>query len=325
MKKITYSALLFLIATSAQALPDDARVPVLTYHSWETRYDAETKICDIESRALARDLKVIFEEGYTVIPAYWLVEWVRGWRDGSTLPDKAVVITMDDGYDLDFLDNVNPHHPCAPLRSMRAVLEEASAWPWEAPDGMPVPHVTTFVISSPAARALINPDRAMQDNWWPSANAHPLMEVQNHGLDHDHEAIPAGTLDLLLTDALGLDLPVMLPAGGGEPQMTSLRIDTLAESSDYVGLSAEYIYARAGLWPDLLAYPFGPASDYMINTYMPNYFSDHGSVAAYCAGGVYVTRDSNPYCLGRFVHRSSPAYGGWRTAEELKMILRQAR
>lgn len=308
----------------AMALDMSARVPVLTYHSWDNRYNEATLACDVESEALARDLKVIYEEGYTVIPAYWLAEWVRGWRDGATLPEKSVVITIDDGHDGDFLDNAEPHHPCAPIRSARAVLEEAAEWEWGAPEGMPVPHLTTFVIGSPIARALINTDGRMADNWWSAASVHPLLEVQNHSLDHDHEAIPAGTLDLLLTDALGLDLPVMLPAGGGEPQMTSLRIDTLAESSDYVGLSAEYIYRRTALWPDLLAYPFGPASDYMINDYMPTHYAEHGVVAAFCAGGRYVTRNSNIYCLGRFVHRSSPAYGGWRNADELRALLRNA-
>lgn len=312
--KATIAYFLLTISLSAQGLPNDAKVPVLTYHSWETRYDPATETCDIESDALARDLKVIFEEGFTPIPAYWLAEWVLGWREGSTLPDKAVVITMDDGYDLDYLDNVNPHHPCAPLRSMRAVLEEASSWSWDAPEGMPVPHATTFVIASPLARSYINTDQNMQENWWPSANNHPLMEVQNHGLDHDHNSIPAGVYDE--------KMDIYLPAGGGDPQMTSMRIDTLEESLDYVQAAGEYISNRIGMGTDLFAYPFGPASDYMINTYMPVH--DNLTVAAFCTEEEYVTRDSNPYCLGRFVHRSLPIYGGWQTAEQLRMILQRS-
>lgn len=301
----------------AMALDVSSKVPVLTYHSWDNRYDEASQTCDVESEALARDLKVIYDEGYTVIPAYWLAEWVRGWRSGATLPEKSVVITLDDGYDGDYLDNAEPHHPCAPIRSVRAVLEEAALWDWGAPDDMPVPHATTFVIASPAARALINKEGHMQENWWPAAANHPLMEVQNHGLDHDHETIPEGTYDE--------KIDVFLPAGGGKPQMTSMRIDTLQEASDYIGLAGQYISDKIGVGADLVAYPFGPASDYMINDYMPSQYSSHGAIAAFCAGGEYVTRDSNPYCLGRFIHRSSPAYGGWRNAEELRAILRRSR
>ena len=294
------------------ALPDDARVPVLTYHSWEARYDEATGRCDIESEALARDLEVIYSEGYTVIPAYWLVEWVRGWRDGSTLPDRAVVITLDDGHDLDFLDNALPWHPCAPLRSMRAVLEEAAEWDWGGPKGMPVPHATTFVIGSAEARRHIDGEH-MNHNWWPSAAAHPLLEVQNHSLDHDHNSIPDGAYD----EYLGVDLT----AGGGKGQMTSLRIDTAEENALYVDLAASYIWHKTAAGPDLFAYPFGPASEYSRTEYFPG---QRDTVGAFCGSGGYVTRDSDPYCLPRFVHRSSPQYGGWRDAAELKEILRAA-
>lgn len=311
-----------ILAAMISTLAIDAKVPVLTYHSWDNRYDEATESCDVESEALLRDLKVIYEEGYTVIPAYWLAEWVRGWRSGLTLPAKSVVITLDDGYDLDYLDNIDPSHLCAPLRSVRSVLEEAATWDWSAPEGMPVPHVTTFVIASPAARSFINTDQGMSENWWPSANNHPLMELQSHGLDHDHESIPAGTLDERLSDVVGID--IFLPAGGDEPQMNSVRIDNYAEASVYVGLASEYIASRLGTWPDLFAYPFGPASDYMINIYMPTQYAEHGVVAAFCAGGEYVTRNSNIYCLGRFIHRAFPQYGGWRNEEELKNLLRKS-
>lgn len=311
-----------ILAAIISTLANDAKVPVLTYHSWDNRYDEITNTCDTESEALLRNLKVIYDEGFTVIPAYWLAEWVRGWRSGLTLPAKSVVVTLDDGYDLDYLDNINPKHPCAPLRSIRSVLEEASTWDWNAPEGMPVPHVTTFVISSPAARSYINPDQNMQENWWPSANSHPLMEVQNHGLDHDHNSIPENTFDQRLSDLVGMD--IFLPAGGGVPQMTSTRIDTYQESQDYISISAEYIADKLGNWPDLFAYPFGPTSDYMRDVYFTTFINEHKTIAAFCAGEQYVTKQSDIYCLGRFVHRSSPQYGGWRNAEELKSLLRKS-
>ena len=325
----TLSALLLiagvvLSCARVLALPDDARVPVLTYHSWDIRHDPETGTCDVESEALARDLDIIYNAGFTVIPAYWLAQWVRGERDGATLPPRAVVITIDDGHDADYLDNIWPYHPCAPIRSIRSVLEDAAAWDWGGPEGMPVPHASLFVIGSPAARELIDAGGSrdggwMNDNWWSSAHYHPLLEVYNHSLDHDHNAIPADTYDE--------HIEVELTAGGGQGQMTSRRIDTHAKNDLYVALAAEYITARIGMWPDLFAYPFGPASTYAVQDYFPRYAHEHGTVAAFCTDGGanrYVTLQSDPFCLPRFVHRSSPAFGGWRDADELRAILRAA-
>lgn len=299
----------------AMALDVSSKVPVLTYHSSENYYDEATMGCDTESAALERDLALIHSMGFTVIPAYWLVEWQRGWRGGNTLPDRSVVITFDDGHNADFLDNADPWHPCAPIKSMRAVLEEAATWDWSPTYGAPVPHATTFVIGSPTAREHIKGDM-MSDAWWSAASAHPLMEVQNHSLDHDHESIPEDTLDE--------KLDVLLPAGGGKPRMTSTRISSFDQSTDYVTVSAEYIEQKTGLWPDLFAYPFGPASSFMRDVYFPEQFEQHGTVAAFCGAGGYVTKESNPYCLERFVHRASPQYGGWRDEHELEAILRGA-
>lgn len=307
----------------AMALDISSKVPVLTYHSSENYYDEATGACDLESSALARDLAVIHDMGFTVIPAYWLVEWQRGWRAGDSLPTNSVVITLDDGHNADFLDNADPWHPCAPIKSMRAVLEEASGWEWNAPDDMPVPHATTFVIGSPTAREYIK-HGLMSDAWWSAASAHTLMEVQNHSLDHDHEAIPENTPDDALTTKLGYLDTITLPAGGGKARMTSTRIDTQREAEDYVTISGEFIRAKTGLEPDLFAYPFGPASAYLRDTYLPRMMEDNGPVGAFCGAGGYVTRNSHPYCLERFVHRASPQHGGWRNAEELEAILRGA-
>jgi hypothetical protein len=304
-------ALLLLVSFSAYALPPDARVPVLTYHSWANYHDETTGACDTEAQALLRDLRVIHEEGFHIIPAYWLVEWVRGWRDGSTLPDRAVVITLDDGHDLDFLDNAMPFHPCAPLRSMRSVLEEAAKWGW---GGRKLPiHATVFVIGSPEARRHINP-RYMHDNWWPAAAHHPMLEIQNHSLDHDHIRIPGGVYDE------ALDIP--LTAGGGAGQGTSLRIDTLDEHIAYVEASTYWIWHKTNTGADLFAYPFGPASEYSKTVYFPGQQDTHG---AFCASGGYVTRQSDPWCLERVVHRAPDSHGGWSSADGMRRILKAAK
>ena len=72
-----------ILAAMISTLAIDAKVPVLTYHSWDNRYDEATESCDTEPEALARDLQVIYDEGYTVIPAYWLAEGAHASRQGS--------------------------------------------------------------------------------------------------------------------------------------------------------------------------------------------------------------------------------------------------
>ncbi len=91
-----------------------------------------------------------------VVPLYWITEWALGLRDGSTLPDKVVGITTDDGNDLDWIDVYAPGYACGPTRtSFRSVIQSFHAahpsYPWYSP------HVTTFVIASPVARSWLSP------------------------------------------------------------------------------------------------------------------------------------------------------------------------
>ncbi len=72
--------------------------------------------------ALRQDLETLHQRGYVVVPVYWIAEWVAGLRDGSTLPNKVVGITFDDGANLDWIDGNGPYDICK--WSFRSVLQE---------------------------------------------------------------------------------------------------------------------------------------------------------------------------------------------------------
>lgn len=306
----------------AEALPNDARVPILLYHTRTISEPCEYGSDDLV--ALERDLETLHAEGFTVMPAYWLVQWALGWRDGSTLPDKVVGITIDDGYDADFIDRTPAPIDCPPRKSARSILEAfRKKYEDELPDLSP--HASLFVIASREVRQLLDPeDLHFGDNWWAAAHSDPLMEVYSHGSDHDHTVITEKLWEPLME--------VWLPAAGhsdGEllGRLRPDRIGNLESSRIHISAAAEYISDRIGTWPDLFAHPMGRVSDYTRRVYFPLYFHEHGTVAAFCteiqARGPrpenYLQRGQDRWCLPRLTHGYS-----WRTPEEFLAILRGA-
>jgi hypothetical protein len=306
-----------VFSTAVFGLSNSGKVPVLLYHSWDTRSP-----CDYANNpavALAQDLETMRLAGYTVVPAYWIAEWVRGVRDGSTLPAKVVGLTFDDGANADWIDNAIPNHPCAPLKSFKTVLQEFKNahpdLPWYSP------HAAIFVIGSTMARLRIDdhsPDlepygtygvnNFMHDTWWGEANTSGIALIYNHSTDHDHPSIWQQYWDS--------NLGVYIAVGGyGDGnwvgQNNFARIDTAQEAAYEVVNSAQYIQSKiAGEWPDLFAYPNGAASDYMRSVYFPNGGSAVNTFAAFCTergttAATYVSRASDPFCMGRFTFRWS--------------------
>lgn len=305
---------------TAEALPNDARVPILLYHSRTAKEPCTYGHNDL--LAMEEDLETLHAEGFTVVPVYWLVQWSLGWRDGSTLPDKVVGITIDDGFDLDFIDRSPNEHPCAPLKSAYTILREfQERYADELPDLSP--HASLFVIASREVRNLLDPiDQHFGDNWWAAAHHSPLMEVYNHGASHDHPVIQ----EKLWEPTMEVWLPESGHADGiWEGKLSPERITTLESNRIYIRDSAEYLFEKIGAWPDLLAYPMGKVSNYTKNEYLPNYFHEHGTVAAFCteiqARGPrpenYLQRGQDRWCLPRLTHGYS-----WRTPEEFLEVLR---
>lgn len=299
---------ILLYASNSFAVSNSANVPVLLYHSWDVSgCTPDTN----QSMRLEEDLKILHQNGYTVVPAYWIAQWAIGHRDGSTLPNKIVGITFDDGANEDFYDNTI--HGCD-TKSFHTVLQEfknSHSLPWYSP------HAATFVIGSPVARTLIEPAATthtgrhvdLDDTWWSQAQNSSVMEVYNHGTDHGHAAIngpvaethPSFSHPVLFSQ--GLSLPIsqystLSPSSTGPNNFFFVDNDRTAYAE--IRMSGDYIKTKIGVYPDLFAYPFGSTALHLWSSYFPTKFSQHKTYAAFTTQRTYVTRNSHRYLLGRF-------------------------
>lgn len=314
MKKILMFLGGLLLASAAHALSDDARVPILLYHtSW-------AKTCDAASNdvlALERDLELLHENGWSIVSVDRLHQWSAGLLDGKELPDRVVGITIDDGYDSDWLDNVEPEHPCAPLKSARSVVE-AFVHKHSNQLAPGTPHITLFVIASPVARSIISP-QTMRQSWWAEAAAHPNFSVQSHGTDHDFKRIEGPLWD----EAMQLQLPTAATDDGiYVGKMRPDRHISKESNTNYIARASEYIQQVTGVRPTMLAYPVGRYSTYTLDTYLPRYKDEHGIEAAFCTTGkkeLYLRRDTHPYCIPRFTYKYN-----FTSAEQLLELLATA-
>jgi hypothetical protein len=327
--------LLLLQPGIAVALDNDGKVPVLLYHSWVREgCVAATN----NSFGMAEDLDVIHAMGFTVVPLEWITRWAIGERDGSTLPDRVVGLSFDDGFNGDWQDESTDG---CEVKSFHTLLQEFRTAHPELPAYSP--HGSAFVIGSPVARALIG-GAEVTDQWWPMADSSNLMSIYNHSTDHDHHNILGTSGDhkpIIETHPTFVD-PVLFPegvrlVGGGyydgnwdgmggldtavHPQARFLRIRNLTSARAEILMTGRYIEKKIGRHADIFAYPYGRVTEYLRDTYFPDYFAEHGIYAAYATGSNYVTRSSNRYALGRFTR--SPV-GDWNDKEGLKKILENA-
>ncbi|ABA57966.1 Polysaccharide deacetylase [Nitrosococcus oceani ATCC 19707] len=305
-------AALVLIPPTAFALNNSAKVPILLYHSWVRSGCTQATN---QSIGLEADLELLYQQGYTVVPVYWLAKWAVGDLDGSYLPDKVVGITFDDGENGDWYDTFS--NGCY-TKSFYNVLKDFKNLhpnlPWYSP------HAASFVIASPVARDIISPG-TMTDEWWNAAQQSGLMEIYNHSTDHDHNAIQGPILEPNTHFSKGQRTGVFLAVGGykngnwnGAADFS--RTSTYETADAEVRGAANYISSKIGVWPDLFAYPYGGYTSYLVYTYFPNFWSEHQTYAAFSTDPLYVTRSSNRFALGRFVRGRD-----WSDGAGLQQIL----
>ena len=96
-------SVVFLLALCLVPLPAPAagpgNVPVLVYHRFGPRVADSMTVTD---RVFASHLRWLHDNGYTVIPLQSLVAYLRG--EGPAPPEKAVVISADDGHQSVYTD-----------------------------------------------------------------------------------------------------------------------------------------------------------------------------------------------------------------------------
>lgn len=271
------------------------RIPVLTYHSMHVDGIDYAKNDHV---AFAADLRTVTALGFRIVPATRVVRWLR--RE-QTPPDddaKLVAFTLDDGPDFDFRDL---RHPAWGVqRSMLNVMRDFRR---ESGIGaQPGLHATSFVIVSPDARRTL--DRTCMigrgwwsDDWWEPAVWSSLMSVASHSWDHMHPSLHRHD------------------ASAG----TFCCIDDFAAAEAQIARSVAFLRAKAPNPGDaLFAYPYGEASDYLVEEYFPRFGERLGIRAAFGCGGTPITERSDPWRLPRYVFRHD-----WKTSEELVALLRQ--
>jgi len=254
------------------------KIPVLTYHSINI---LQNSYAGNDHMALASDLETIYESGYRVIPLSRVVDWHQGLLGDADM-SRTVAITLDDGAWFDFYDLDHP--TCGVQRSMINILRDFQ----ERRNANGAVHATSFVISSPEARSSLDKSCMIGkdwwgDQWWQEASSSGLMDIESHSWDHVHTELD----QIAQRDQIKGDFSLVDNFEDSEIQFT--------QSSEYIASVLE------GKRPSLFAYPYGQASDYAVNEYLPDYQSRHGYRAAFTTGSKPVSRSDNRWLLPRFV------------------------
>ena len=263
---------------------------ILTYHSGNV---TGNNYASNNLLALADDLAYLLAARIPIVPLRDVVDSLL--HSTKRLLDKMAVITLDDGLDFDFVELAHPIH--GPQPSARAILSHFSTT-----HDLPV-QATSFVIASPSARYQIaeHEMRGHQwigEQWWNAAVASGLFHVGNHSWDHLSPSVsPIGQRD------------------GKAGAFT--HVDSYEDAELQVRIAREYIHARApNPGTALFAYPYGNASTYLVEDYLPTHVRRHGTIGAVTTTPGVVHDRSNRWLLPRFTCGID-----WRSPEELGLIL----
>jgi len=250
--------------------------------------------------ALKEDLETIRELGLKIVNLNSVVDWHRG-ELADRYMSNTVAITFDDGSWFDYYDLEHPI--CGMQRSMFNILRDFH----KRCGGTQTVHATSFVISSPDARSILD-KRCMigsnwwGDEWWVEAVSSGFLDVECHSWDHVHPQL----------DHVAQQKQVK----GDFSQVDNFRDSDMqfAKAGEYIGQ-----VLGEGRRPSLFAYPYGLSSEYLVTEYLPTYQSRHQFRAAFTTESKAVSKTDNIWLLPRFVCGKD-----WRSSQELKTILQAA-
>lgn len=256
----------------------------------------ENNYAENDHMALASDLETIYQSGFRVIPLSRVVDWHQGLLNDAQVA-RTVAITLDDGSWFDFYDLDHP--TCGMQRSMINILRDFQK---RRQSEEPV-HATSFVISSPEARSSLDKSCMIGkdwwgDQWWQEASLSGFMDIESHSWDHVHTELA----EIAQRDQIKGDFS---------------RIDSFEDSEVQFTRAGEYIASvLEGKRPSLFAYPYGQASDYAVDDYLPNFQMNHRYRAAFTTEAKAVSRSDNRWLLPRFVFGHD-----WKDPQGLAEIL----
>ncbi len=108
------------MSTRAGSDPEGVALPILMYHSILKDSRRQGKYV-VSPDTFAADMDYLRERGYTTIGSQELMDYVEG---GKPLPEKPVMVTLDDGY----LNNLTYVAPILQERGMKAVVSVVGAY-----------------------------------------------------------------------------------------------------------------------------------------------------------------------------------------------------
>lgn len=268
------------------------KIPILTYHSINV---IKNTYAENDHLALASDLETIRELGFRVIPLTQLVDWHQGALSDEDVA-RTVAITLDDGSWFDYYDLDHP--TCGLQRSMFNILQDFNS----VNDSAHQSHATSFVISSPMARSSLDKSCMIGkdwwgDQWWVDAATSGVMDVECHSWDHVHTELD----NIAQQDQIKGDFK---------------QVKTFADCESQFTKAGEYMASILGKRPSLFAYPYGSASNYVVDQYLPEHQSRHQFRAAFTTEAKAVSKNDNIWLLPRFVCGHD-----WHSPQELKTIL----
>lgn len=256
-------------------------IPILSYHSWSVGDGSSCGYSENSHVALEQDLEILNAQGFKIIPLKWVVEWRLGFLARESLPQYSVAITFDDGADLDWIDF---NHPvCSFTKSFKRILEEFQL---KYPEEQDYLQATSFVIASPLYRRLLSKE-LLNDNWWKKAVDSGLFAIQNHSNSH----------------------------GQSKGREDFLYVDNFVAAAEEIALSAEYIKYKTGIYPQLFAYPWGQANNYLKKEYFPEK-NGNKTLAAFGTQPECVGSGSDIFELPRFVFIRD-----WSSPEQFRTLL----
>jgi peptidoglycan/xylan/chitin deacetylase (PgdA/CDA1 family) len=267
------------------------RVPVLTWHSNNI---AGNDYAGNDHVALAADLRLLHRRGLRIVPLARLVDVLLGEAPVPTV-DGAVALTFDDGSWFDWHDIEHPSFGMQ--RGFAGILRD-----FAAETNAPV-YATSFVIASPAARAVL--DRTCLagrgwwgDGWWRDAVAEGLLAIESHSWDHNHATLPT-------------------TAQRDQRKGSFHPIDTWTDADAEIRQASDWLDAH--LVPQrttLFAFPYGEANDYLVRDYLPRHAGEHRLRAAFGTLPAPVEPTSNRWHLPRYVCGRD-----WTSPAELERLL----
>lgn len=260
---------------------------VLTYHA--TRLQRLTREgCDLLS--LHADLDWLADQGIAVLPLDDLL------ADPSI---EGVAITLDDGTRIDGWPHLHPAMGLLP--SMLQILQHAKR-------RLPRLCVSNFVIASPQARDVLAThlvaelgQSLMDADWWSTAQASGLMQLENHSWDHNHPLLPYSVQR-------------------ENKRGNFLVIDSAEDAEAEIAVASDVIGHALGRRPRYFAYPFGDVSPYLRDIWLPDRGPAIGLHAAFSTEPRAIRRDDDRWALPRFVCGRD-----WCTDAQLAAIIDQAR